>query len=1209
MHLSELRGEVVEELVAQHQEIELLKSAGMEQQASTAEKLEGLTGALQGEQARRAAWEGNLHGALRSDATRQDLGTEALAVGMAQHGILLEGAAGAVNALQVKGACQAAALVHMDQRMAEIVRDGEEKDQLMRAMMDRLRVTDARMEALYNRMLATERDAGGADGRIEHLTTCLDDVLFQTTQRLNRQGNSIKTNSECCSRAENDLAILKKGVWGVSMGSDRAPVAVGKDENSEAAIQLLGAGATFGVAPENNLLDLLDAGTTFGAGEGASVIISRGASIDLFDAGTAFGTGGHAPKSTSRNAGTTFGAAPEMSLFGSGPSLEAGGGAPEINSRGAGTTFGAAPETSSSDSGTFCGVEGVAPEIALRGAGTTFGAAPVMSLVDWGTPFEAVEGAPEIDLQSAGTTFGAEGGTPEIISLGVGTTFGATPETSLFDRDTSFGAAGGAPENNSQAAGTTFGAAPEKYLFDLLDASTSFGAGGGTPKINSWGAGATCGATSETSWFHADPSFGAGGDTPETSSRGAGTTCEAAPEMSLLDSGTPFRDGGNEPEIKARGAGTTFGATPETRLLDWGTSFEVVGGAPENNLRGAGTTFGVVPENNLFDLLDAGATFGSGGGAPEIDSIGAGTTFGATPATSLFDAGTAFGAGGVAPEINSRGVGTTSKESLESNMSDSGTHFGAEGSAPKINLRVKGTTCGFVGRSPELNSFGWSDAGGTFGAEADAPRLASVSAATGCTSKGASTASGKEEGELKNATAASDKGRGEQPKEAAAAAGKGRFLRAVTENIPITEPFRQALGAMDLVANEMTPTLQKLRASVVKKFQDEVAGRAHDLPLSGAEQNLVEEVCNVVECLQSAVAVCRKQGRVPPSPEEGPERLRAWVTQQIRGLEHALAHKILGAVLEYMGLTSDVSRGILNQRLADEMGTPVVVLSPSRDPASGVMTVAGVAYLPRQEQQGAREERAPLVIAIVPVNGTVKQEEAGSKARFQAALNRTCTVGRGNVRNVALETAMEGEVGALLGRLPLRWTQMVPTPAQLPPPQLQEAWLDIYHLLTKLRTRMAARPASGAVDKEPVRQIADHVPALLESTPPEMYGPALAFALEIQRLAKEAGVETEQLWEKRLKGKAVPASRLDLAEDAAVRDRNNREIQMINDRNVERWRVNDATTSELQKFCPRGFTRGGKGGSRWKGASGGSHGGSAFRGAAMKPPRSAPGYE
>lgn len=227
----------------------------------------------------------------------------------------------------------------------------------------------------------------------------------------------------------------------------------------------------------------------------------------------------------------------------------------------------------------------------------------------------------------------------------------------------------------------------------------------------------------------------------------------------------------------------------------------------------------------------------------------------------------------------------------------------------------------------------------------------------------------------------------------------------------------------------------------------------------------MEDLCNGVECLQSTVAICRKKGRVPPSPEEGLERLRAWVTQQIGGPEHALAQMILGAVLEYTGLTSDVFRGILNQRLADETGTPVVVLSPIRDPASGVVTVAGVAYLPRQEQHGARGPLAPLVVAIVPANGTVKQEEAGSKARFQAALKRTCAVVRGNVGKGALETTIDGKVGALLGRLPSRWTQEVSTPAQPPPPQLHETRLDLHNLLIKLRKRMAARPASGVVDK------------------------------------------------------------------------------------------------------------------------------------------------
>ena len=115
------------------------------------------------------------------------------------------------------------------------------------------------------------------------------------------------------------------------------------------------------------------------------------------------------------------------------------------------------------------------------------------------------------------------------------------------------------------------------------------------------------------------------------------------------------------------------------------------------------------------------------------------------------------------------------------------------------------------------------------------------------------------------------------------------------------------------------------------------------------------------------------------------------------------------------------------------------------------------------------------------------------------------------------------------------WTREVPTPAQPPPPPLQDAArLDLHNLLTKLRKRMAARPASGAVDQETVRRTVALVPALLERALLEIYGPALAFALEIQCLAKEAEVEKGQLWEKTWQGKSVPASRLDLAEDAAV---------------------------------------------------------------------------
>ena len=91
--------------------------------------------------------------------------------------------------------------------------------------------------------------------------------------------------------------------------------------------------------------------------------------------------------------------------------------------------------------------------------------------------------------------------------------------------------------------------------------------------------------------------------------------------------------------------------------------------------------------------------------------------------------------------------------------------------------------------------------------------------------------------------------------------------------------------------------------------------------------------------------------------------------------------------------------------------------------------------------------------------------------------------------------------------------------------------------------------------------------AFLESALSDTYGPAPVFALEIHRPAQEAGVETEQLWGKTWQGKSVPASRLNLAEDAAVADRNTCEHQVIHVRNVERWRVNHAAAQELHRHC------------------------------------------
>jgi hypothetical protein len=192
---------------------------------------------------------------------------------------------------------------------------------------------------------------------------------------------------------------------------------------------------------------------------------------------------------------------------------------------------------------------------------------------------------------------------------------------------------------------------------------------------------------------------------------------------------------------------------------------------------------------------------------------------------------------------------------------------------------------------------------------------------------------------------------------------------------------------------------------------------------------------------------------------------------------------------------------------------------------------------------------------------------------------------------------------------PTSGSEVLSKQVQPEPQPLQDPRLVLHGLLLELRRRLAVRPAStGAVDPETVRELLALVPSLLDSTPPDFYGPALAFAREMQRLAAEAGVQTEELWEKVLGGKPVPVSKLDLAEDAAVRDKNNHENQMIHDRNRQRWKDHEATARELREFGGV-FPRRGKGGTWGKSASRWTQGKSALRGAATKPPHSDPGYE
>jgi hypothetical protein len=184
-----------------------------------------------------------------------------------------------------------------------------------------------------------------------------------------------------------------------------------------------------------------------------------------------------------------------------------------------------------------------------------------------------------------------------------------------------------------------------------------------------------------------------------------------------------------------------------------------------------------------------------------------------------------------------------------------------------------------------------------------------------------------------------------------------------------------------------------------------------------------------------------------------------------------------------------------------------------------------------------------------------------------------------------------------------------PKPMQSELQPLQEPRLELHGLLLELRKLLAVRPATtGSVDLETVRELLAPIPSLLDSAPPEFYGPPLAFAQEMQRLAAEVGVQTEDLWTKIFQGKSVPASRLDLAEDAAVRDKNNRENQMIRDRHWQRWKENEATTRELRQHCDL-FPKRWRGGTRGMDASSLTQGKSAFRGAATKPPHSAPGHE
>jgi len=229
---------VVEELEAQRQVTEGIKTAAGELQGKTGQELAGLKEALRREQAHREEWERSLHGELGSDVRWQDVATEALAAGAAQYEALLQGATGAINALQINGVEQAAALTSMGHKLAATLLACEEQAQMVRVLTDHGRATDARMAELYSRTQAAERDARGAEGRAEHWAKCADDAYQDLTRRQDRQANSITTNRKCCSRAEQDVAILRQYGWGVSMEMDEAPDAGGKKGEGGAAKDL-----------------------------------------------------------------------------------------------------------------------------------------------------------------------------------------------------------------------------------------------------------------------------------------------------------------------------------------------------------------------------------------------------------------------------------------------------------------------------------------------------------------------------------------------------------------------------------------------------------------------------------------------------------------------------------------------------------------------------------------------------------------------------------------------------------------------------------------------------------------------------------------------------------------------------------------------------------------------------------------------------------
>ena len=276
-----------------------------------------------------------------------------------------------------------------------------------------------------------------------------------------------------------------------------------------------------------------------------------------------------------------------------------------------------------------------------------------------------------------------------------------------------------------------------------------------------------------------------------------------------------------------------------------------------------------------------------------------------------------------------------------------------------------------------------------------------------------------------------------------------------TVDVSITDPVRALLHNMNLVMGDApsvgsnctvrsaersmanTPwadniTDQKaatIRLGMTKQYREVLNKRPHEVPPSGEERDLVCDLAYVDHCLDELRKLCTEEGMVVPTSNAD---LREWLEDVLKGPDHELSYKALDKVLEFVGRNSVMLRGPLFQRLAEWYERILVILLPTLDVASGVVSVTAMVFYPLKEQQG----EAPLVMVNVPLYGTFKQplevprDDTSKKPRvsldnfvqsaFHATLDHMCPVVRGTGKgNGEGGTVLDEAVVELLSRLPI----------------------------------------------------------------------------------------------------------------------------------------------------------------------------------------------